>query len=86
MSSASSLFPEQAEHLERSGRKSRPPLLSHRDIVLHHCGRIAVGMKQIDLFIQCIAVSVIVATAIWATVGAPPPQNSKAQFHVASRR
>jgi hypothetical protein len=45
-----------------------------------------VHMKQIDLFIQCIAVSVIVAAAIWATIGAPPPQNSKAQFHVASRR
>jgi len=43
-------------------------------------------MKQIDLFIQSIAVSVIVAIAIWATIGSPPPQSSKAQFHVASRR
>jgi len=44
------------------------------------------SMKQIDLFIQCIAVSVIVAITIWATIGAPPPQNSKTQFHIASRR
>jgi hypothetical protein len=44
-------------------------------------------MKQIDLFIQSIAVSVIVAITIWATIGAPPPhQGGKTQFHVASRR
>jgi hypothetical protein len=43
-------------------------------------------MKQFDLLIQCLAASVIVAITIWATLGAPPPQNSKAQFNVASRR
>jgi hypothetical protein len=44
-------------------------------------------MKQIDLFIQSIAVSGIVAIAIWATIGAPPPHHDgKSQFHVASRR
>jgi len=42
-------------------------------------------MKQIDLFLQSVAVSVIVAIAIWATIGAPPHQGGKMQFHVASR-
>jgi formate/nitrite transporter FocA (FNT family) len=43
-------------------------------------------MKQFDLFIQCIAASVLVAIAVWTTVGTPPHQGVKAQFNVASRR
>jgi hypothetical protein len=43
-------------------------------------------MKQFDLFIQCIAVSAIVAITIWAMVGAPPHQTSKSQFNIAFRR
>ena len=43
-------------------------------------------MKQFDLFIQSLAVSAIVAITIWATLGAPPHQTSKAQFNIASRR
>jgi hypothetical protein len=43
-------------------------------------------MTQPYLFIQAVAASVIVAITIWATLGAPPPQNSRALFLVASRR
>jgi hypothetical protein len=43
-------------------------------------------MKQLDLFLQCVAASAIVAVTVWATLGAPPHQNSKAQFTVASKR
>jgi hypothetical protein len=43
-------------------------------------------MRQFDLFIQCLAASVIVAITVWATLGAPPHQTNKAQFNVASRR
>jgi hypothetical protein len=43
-------------------------------------------MKQSDLFIQCIAASVLVAIAVWATAGTPPHQGIKTQFNVASRR
>jgi hypothetical protein len=45
-----------------------------------------VHMKQFELLLQSLASSAIVAIAIWATVGAPPHQISKAQFNVASRR
>jgi hypothetical protein len=44
------------------------------------------AMNRFNLFIHCLAASVGVAIAVWATLGAPPHQASKARFDVASRR
>jgi hypothetical protein len=44
------------------------------------------AMKQPYLFLQSIAASIVLAITIWAIVGAPPHQNSRALFIVASRR